>query len=306
MSTTSRATCCRPCPMAESTTWTCATDSCWVARASPSSRPAIAATTASCLYVLDPVTRRLASAGPPVPTRSRGFRRSLHVPEPGDRAYFVFIDDSGLARFQQWQLSDDGGQIGAAMVREFEVGSQAEGCAADDELGNLYVAEEDGALWRYSAEPGGGDAAHRDRPRRRAQRHSRRTSRASPSGVEPAGRATSSCRTRAPTTTRSTGAKATTNSSASSTSSPMPRAASMAPAIPTASTSRASRWGRNFRMACWSSRMASTRRRQRTRTSSTCPGRTSKWRSDCLAAEERSAGGGTQIKRRCRLRGWFR
>jgi 3-phytase len=36
------------------------------------------------------------------------------------------------------------------------VGSQAEGCAADDELGALYVAEEDVALWRYDAAPEGG------------------------------------------------------------------------------------------------------------------------------------------------------
>lgn len=47
-------------------------------------------------------------------------------------------------------------QFGAELVHEFEVGGRAEGCAADDELGILYVAEEGSALWRYSAEPGGG------------------------------------------------------------------------------------------------------------------------------------------------------
>ncbi|MGB5131613.1 MAG: phytase [Steroidobacteraceae bacterium] len=109
------------------------------------------------LYVLDPATRQLTSAGPPVPTGladSDGlcmYRSSV----TGD--YFVIIDDSGAGSFQQWQLSDDGGQVGAALVREFDVGGAAEGCAADDELGNLYVAEEGGGLWRYSAEPGGGD-----------------------------------------------------------------------------------------------------------------------------------------------------
>src|SRR5262249_43423123 len=35
--------------------------------------------------------------------------------------------------------------------------SQAEGCAADDETGALYIAEEDVGLWRYEAEPGAGD-----------------------------------------------------------------------------------------------------------------------------------------------------
>ena len=47
--------------------------------------------------------------------------------------------------------------MGIELVREIAVGSQAEGCAADDELGQLYIAEEDVALWAYSAEPDGGD-----------------------------------------------------------------------------------------------------------------------------------------------------
>jgi 3-phytase len=42
------------------------------------------------------------------------------------------------------------------VVREIAVGSQAEGCAADDANGRLYIAEEDVGLWRYSAEPNGG------------------------------------------------------------------------------------------------------------------------------------------------------
>ena len=38
-----------------------------------------------------------------------------------------------------------------------QVGSQAEGCVADDELGWLYVGEEDTGIWKYSAEPGAGN-----------------------------------------------------------------------------------------------------------------------------------------------------
>ena len=41
-------------------------------------------------------------------------------------------------------------------MRSFAVGSEAEGCVADDDTGALYVSEENDALWRYSAEPGGG------------------------------------------------------------------------------------------------------------------------------------------------------
>ncbi|GFE85932.1 phytase [Steroidobacter agaridevorans] len=68
-------------------------------------------------------------------------------------AYYVFANDSADGRIRQWRVSAKAGKIAGELVREIEVGSQAEGCAADDELGHLYVAEEDVALWKYSAEP---------------------------------------------------------------------------------------------------------------------------------------------------------
>lgn len=75
-----------------------------------------------------------------------------------DGAYFVFANDGDTGAFKQWQLEARGNKVGARVVREFLVGSQAEGCAADDGTGHLYVAEEDVGLWRYSASPSGGDA----------------------------------------------------------------------------------------------------------------------------------------------------
>ena len=108
------------------------------------------------LYLLNPATRQLTSAGPAVPTGLGDPDGLCMYKSAVTGAYFVFIDDSGVGAFQQWKLSDVGGQLAAELVREFNVGGPAEGCAADDELGNLYVAEEGGALWRYSAEPGGG------------------------------------------------------------------------------------------------------------------------------------------------------
>jgi 3-phytase len=70
---------------------------------------------------------------------------------------YVFINDADDGRFRQWKLSPAGRNVTVEMVREFVVGTQAEGCVADDELGVLYVAEEDVALWKYSAEPDGGN-----------------------------------------------------------------------------------------------------------------------------------------------------
>ncbi|WP_129775781.1 phytase [Peristeroidobacter soli] len=72
--------------------------------------------------------------------------------------YFVFANDGDTGHFKQWQLEARGARVGARLVREFAVGSQAEGCAADDGTAALYVAEEDVGLWRYSAAPNGGDA----------------------------------------------------------------------------------------------------------------------------------------------------
>jgi 3-phytase len=61
---------------------------------------------------------------------------------------------------RQWELSDGGSTVRAVEVRSFRVpgfkpnGDQiTEACTADDQLGALYVAEEDAAIWRYGAEP---------------------------------------------------------------------------------------------------------------------------------------------------------
>jgi len=75
-------------------------------------------------------------------------------PETG-RLYLFTSNNNGLV--EQWELFDDGtGRIDAATVRQFAVGSEAEGMVADDELGILYVSEEDVGIWRYGAEPDDG------------------------------------------------------------------------------------------------------------------------------------------------------
>jgi 3-phytase len=74
--------------------------------------------------------------------------------------YYVFVNDTdGLVR--QWELRDNGnGKIAMSAVREFKLESQTEGCVADDETGDLYVGEEDVGIWKYTAEPDGGNAHH--------------------------------------------------------------------------------------------------------------------------------------------------
>lgn len=56
----------------------------------------------------------------------------------------------------QWKLlpfEDD--KITGELVRTLTIASQPEGMVADDELGFLYVGEEDKGIWKYNAEPDG-------------------------------------------------------------------------------------------------------------------------------------------------------
>jgi 3-phytase len=110
------------------------------------------------LYRFDPATRRLASIADGTLESGMSDPYGLcmyHSARTND--YYVIANDSVDGKYRQWRLIDRNGKVGIEVVREIAVGSQAEGCAADDELGQLYIAEEDVALWAYSAEPDGGD-----------------------------------------------------------------------------------------------------------------------------------------------------
>ncbi|MGR0120989.1 phytase [Bacillus halotolerans] len=59
--------------------------------------------------------------------------------------------------FEQYEIADNGkGYVTGKKVRQFKLHSQTEGLVADDEYGNLYIAEEDTAIWKFNAEPSGG------------------------------------------------------------------------------------------------------------------------------------------------------
>jgi len=112
------------------------------------------------LYRLDPETRRLSDVAAGVLPTGFNDPYGLCLYSSGvSGELFVFVNESDDGTFRQWRLVDAGnGRVGIELVREFSVGSQAEGCVADDETGALYVNEEDVGLWKYSAEPDGGDA----------------------------------------------------------------------------------------------------------------------------------------------------
>lgn len=110
------------------------------------------------LYRFDPATRRLASIADGVLESGMSDPYGLCMYRSAKtNDYYVIANDSVDGKYRQWRLLDRNGKVGIELVREIAVGSQAEGCAADDELGQLYIAEEDVALWAYSAEPDDGD-----------------------------------------------------------------------------------------------------------------------------------------------------
>ena len=109
------------------------------------------------LYSLDPATRTLS----PVAARSIAtFAPNLgfclyHSKVSGK--FYAFVTPNGAGSIQQFELIDNGaGQVDAALVRTLSMSSITESCVADDELGHLYVGQEDVAVWKYGAEPGAG------------------------------------------------------------------------------------------------------------------------------------------------------
>lgn len=60
----------------------------------------------------------------------------------------------------QYEVRDAGdGQIALELARVLKVETQPEGMVFDDEMGHLYVGEEDVAIWRFPGLPKGGDEA---------------------------------------------------------------------------------------------------------------------------------------------------
>ncbi len=107
-------------------------------------------------WTLDPGTRRLTplpGTGPATLAPNYGF--CLYRSASGALSAFVTQRDGG--GLEQYALAVTADGVDARRVRTLDVGSQSEGCVADDERGLLYVGEEDVAVWRYGAEPGDGD-----------------------------------------------------------------------------------------------------------------------------------------------------
>lgn len=104
-------------------------------------------------YALDPEARVLAfvdELATGIATDGVCFYRSPFT----ERLFVIATSDDG--ELEQWRIDGEDGRITGQLARRFSVGSEAASCVADDETGNLFVAEEEIAIWRFGAEPEAG------------------------------------------------------------------------------------------------------------------------------------------------------
>jgi 3-phytase len=113
------------------------------------------------LWALEPATRTLTPVSArsiATSTGSDNYGLCLYHSRRSGKLY-AFVTPNGGGSIQQLELFDNGkGRIDARAVRSLPISSITESCVADDDLGHLYVGQEDTAIWRYGAEPDAGVA----------------------------------------------------------------------------------------------------------------------------------------------------
>jgi 3-phytase len=108
-------------------------------------------------YKLDPATRTLVNINArTITTLSPNYGFCFYRSKISGKLY-AQVSQYGGGDFEQWEVFEYAGRIDATKVRSFNVGSQSEGCVADDEMGHLYIGEEDIGIWKYGAEPTAGN-----------------------------------------------------------------------------------------------------------------------------------------------------
>lgn len=107
-------------------------------------------------YTVDSNTRLVSNIGSIPLDKENPYGGCMYLSDATKQYYFFVNWKDGTV--QQWQLDGASGKITGSMVRTFNVGSQVEGCVADDHWGYFYIGEEAVGVWKYGAEPGDGSA----------------------------------------------------------------------------------------------------------------------------------------------------
>jgi 3-phytase len=102
------------------------------------------------LFRLDPGARKLVALGNPAAGQGEAYGMCLWR-RAADKALFAFVVMKD-GRIDQFRIGNEAKPT-VQMVRRLQLGTQSEGCVADDRTGQLYVAEEDVGIWRFAADP---------------------------------------------------------------------------------------------------------------------------------------------------------
>ena len=105
------------------------------------------------IFKVNPISRNL--EGVAIGDINLGFNPygSCMYLSPVTGEYYFFVNSKD-GEVEQWQLYDNGaGLVEGILDRSLEVGSQTEGCVADDQYGDFYIGEEGVGIWKYGAEP---------------------------------------------------------------------------------------------------------------------------------------------------------
>lgn len=122
------------------------------------------------IYAIDPLHRtltELTDPGSPVIFTPAGTEPNPRAVvyglatyrSPRTGRFFAFVSRSDRAEVAQLELVETGGQVAVRLVRNLRLpaaqrtDSPVQGLAADNELGFLYAAQENGGIWKFPAEP---------------------------------------------------------------------------------------------------------------------------------------------------------
>jgi len=103
------------------------------------------------VFRLDPRTARLTPLGSVAAGAGEAYGVCLSHTGSAFDAFMVLKDGT----INQVSLDVSGATATGKIVRTMKLGTQSEGCAVDERIGRLYVAEEDVGLWRFDAAASG-------------------------------------------------------------------------------------------------------------------------------------------------------
>lgn len=109
------------------------------------------------LFRLDPATAALTPLGKVAAGAGEAYGICFYRTPQALYAFMVLKDGT----INQVELDVAGNVPGGRIVRSMKLGTQSEGCVADERTGRLYVAEEDVGLWRFDASASGSTEAIR-------------------------------------------------------------------------------------------------------------------------------------------------